>query len=82
MEVTIIVGSDRVLGKCLVGPFDFLNHACDQCAKLRWEENETEKKVYCTFKRGKIIKKDEEVFINYREVDSNDVEVYSCGVCN
>ena len=25
--------------KSLVGPFNFINHACDECAQLEWEEN-------------------------------------------
>jgi hypothetical protein len=75
----------------LVGPFDFINHACDGCAQLTWvEENATttttttskKKGVYCTVKRGKIIKKDDEVFINYREINSNREDVvYPYGVC-
>jgi hypothetical protein len=92
---TIVPGrrksSDRIrnntmelIGKSLVGPFNFINHACDECAQLEWEENAEEKKIHVTAKKGKIIKKDDEVFINYQEVDSNaiDADVFPCGMCS
>jgi len=83
--------SDRIKGKTmelikksLVGPFNFINHACDECAQLEWEENAIKKSIHVTAKKGKIIKKDDEVFINYQEVDSDamDADVFPCGMCS
>jgi hypothetical protein len=67
--------SDRIrnntlglISKSLVGPFNFINHACDECAQLEWEENAVKNSIHVTAKKGKRIKKDDEVFINYKGV--------------
>jgi hypothetical protein len=67
--------------KSLVGPFNFINHACDECAQLEWEENAVKKSIHVTAKKGKIIKKDDEVFINYKGVECEVGDVFPCGMC-
>jgi hypothetical protein len=81
--------SDRIRGntmelikKSLVGPFNFINHACDECAQLEWEENAVKNSIHVTAKKGKRIKKDDEVFINYKGVKCEDGDVFPCGMCS
>lgn len=74
-----------VLAKNLVGPFNFLNHACENCAQFNWEMDTDGQKVHCTVKKHKHIKKGEEIFISYlvdNVQDSDEKLAFPCGKCN
>jgi hypothetical protein len=81
--------SDRIrnntlglISKSLVGPFNFINHACDECAQLEWEENAVKNSIHVTAKKGKRIKKYDEVFINHKGVKCEEGDVFPCGMCS
>ena len=63
--------------KSLVGPFNFLNHACDAHSQFNLVEDVEEQHVRAILKTNIHVKKGDQIFINYKEggiIDYADVD--------
>ena len=74
----MMVGDDE---RSLVGPFNFLNHACDDHSQFEWEEEVSDKTIHAFPKKNLKIRKGEQIFINYQNgMDGAEVD-YKCPFC-
>ena len=75
---------DKKLGdfeRSLVGPFNFLNHACDDHSQFEWEEEVIDETIHAFPRINREIKKGEQIFINYQNgMVGADVD-YKCPFC-
>ena len=67
--------------RSLVGPFNFLNHACDDHSQFDWEEEVRHETIHAFPKKNRQIKMGEQIFINYQNgIDGAEVD-YKCPFC-
>lgn len=67
--------------RSMVGPFDFVNHACDEHLQFNWEEDSLQQYVVAVPKSNKHVGEGDEIFINYKDGFVDSEADYECMFC-